>query len=183
MTFTFNPSIIGGQVQTVSAYVTDNVGAAGIYAYDASNNLFGSAVLPGTGAINVLLSVTTSGAPIAYVTVHNDGTDFAIDNFTFIWTATCSGSVEQLQSTIAALPASDFKVPRTAPAIKQLMLDEIILLEKLVANNAKEVVLLADLNALQVEVNATMVAGSDKTAVLALIEQIITTARAGQCHT
>jgi hypothetical protein len=121
MTFTFNPIVIGGQVQTVSVYVSDNVGSAGIYAYDSSNNLLGESFLPATGGVNTLLSVTTSGAPIAYVTIHDAGSQFGVDNFTFTWTVTCSGSVEELQSIVAALPVSDFRNPHTAPETKKLI--------------------------------------------------------------
>jgi hypothetical protein len=52
MTLTFNPALIGGNVKTVSAYVTDPSGPAGIYAYDSSNNLLGEDVLPSGGAVN-----------------------------------------------------------------------------------------------------------------------------------
>jgi hypothetical protein len=87
MTLTFNSAVVGGNVQTVSAYVTDPNGPAGIYAYDSSNNLLGQSLLPADGGVNVLLSVTSSGAPIAYVTVHDGGGSFTIDNFSFTWTA------------------------------------------------------------------------------------------------
>lgn len=180
MTFTFSPTVIGGQVQTVSVYVTDNYGPVGLYAYDSSNNLLGESVMP-TWGVNVLLSVTTSGAPIAYVTIHDAGSQFGISGFTFTYTATCSGNAEQLQTEVASLPASDFKDPKAAALTKKLLVSEIQLVEYLVANKKNELLILADLDLLQAEVNELMVAGNDKTAVLAAIQQIVALAKTGGC--
>jgi hypothetical protein len=83
MTFSFNPTVVGGSVDTVSAYVTAYGGPAGIYAYDSSNNLLGQSLLPAGGGVNGLLSVTSSGNPIAEVTIHDNGGTFTIDNFSF----------------------------------------------------------------------------------------------------
>ena len=181
MTFTFDPTIVGGQVNTVSAYVTDNVGSAGIYAYDSSNNLLAQSVFPTQFGTNVLLSVTSTSVPIAYVTIHNGGSLFAIDLFTFTWTASCSGDVEILQSAVAALPASDFKNPREASPTKEIITAEISLLEKLVAAKGDQVLIVADSGFIQAEINITMVEGSDKIALLSLIQQILAMNKSGQC--
>ena len=181
MTFTFDPTIIGGQVTTVSAYVTDNNGPGGIYAYDSSNNLLAQSVFPTQFGINVLLSVTSSSTPIAYVTIHNFGSQLAIDDFTFTWTASCSGDVEILQSAVEALPASDFKNPREASPTKEIITAEISLLEKLVAAKGDQVLIVADSGFIQAEINITMVEGSDKIALLSLIQQILAMNKSGQC--
>jgi hypothetical protein len=82
ITISFN-STVAGNVMTVSAYVTDPGGPAGIYAYGSSNALLGQAVLPGTGGTNALLTVTSTGNPVAYVIIHDGGGSFSIDNFSF----------------------------------------------------------------------------------------------------
>ncbi|MFM0728974.1 hypothetical protein PQQ52_00510 [Paraburkholderia sediminicola] len=73
--------VFEGAVQTVSVYLSGNTGA-GIYAYDVSGNLLGQALLSAAAA-NQLLSVTSSGNPITSVTIHDGGSTFAIDTFTF----------------------------------------------------------------------------------------------------
>jgi hypothetical protein len=181
MTLTFDPTVVVGQITTVSAYVSDNLGPAGIYAYDSSNNLLAQSVLAATGGTNVLLSVTSSSGPISYVTIHDGGSQFAIDNFTFTWTASCSGDVEDLQSDVAALPTSDFKNPRQASQTQKLITAEISILEKLVAAKGEQALILTTLGFIQAEVNITMVEGSDKIALLSLIQQIVATAKTGQC--
>lgn len=80
MTFQLN-STITGAVQTVSVYLSGNAGT-GIYAYDVSGNLLGQALLS-AAATNQLLSVTSTGNPISSVAIHDGGSTFAIDTFTF----------------------------------------------------------------------------------------------------
>jgi PKD repeat protein len=81
MTFTLDPLIIGN-VQMVSAYISGDT-SVGIYAYDANGILVGQASAP-AGANNVLVTVTSSGAPITSVQIHDGGATFIIDTLKFI---------------------------------------------------------------------------------------------------
>lgn len=94
MTFNFDPAVFGN-VQTISAYVTDYTEPAGIYAYDASNHLLGQAVMSSAG-VNTFLSLTVQN--IAYVTVNGSGGGpIAVDNVSLAWspittpTYSCTG--------------------------------------------------------------------------------------------
>lgn len=69
------------EVQNVSVYLSGPVNT-GLFAYDASGNLVGQAVLS-QPALNALLSVTSTGNPIARVEIHNGGATFAIDDLRF----------------------------------------------------------------------------------------------------
>lgn len=88
-------------VRTVSAYLTGPVDV-GIFAYDASNNLVGQALLPANAPANTLLSVTSHGLAIAKVEVHDGGASFAIDDVSF---TTSTGLF------VEADPASNAKNP------------------------------------------------------------------------
>lgn len=81
MTFSF----LLPDIKTVSAYVT-GPGDVGMYAYDSSNNLIGQVLLPNNAPENVLLSLTTSGTPIAKVTIHDGGATFLVDDISFTTT-------------------------------------------------------------------------------------------------
>ncbi|MHB9839705.1 hypothetical protein Q8F57_033330 [Paraburkholderia terrae] len=82
MGFFLNPSITGN-VQSVSAYITGPVGV-GIYAYDASNALVGTAQLNAEAPAPTLLSVTSlTGDPIVSVQIHDGGAQFLVDTVTF----------------------------------------------------------------------------------------------------
>ncbi|MFC3110363.1 PKD domain-containing protein [Undibacterium arcticum] len=83
MTFTLN-STITGAIQTVSAYVSGDT-SVGIYAYDVGGVLIGQSVTPGA-TNNLLVSVASSGNPIARVAIHDGGSSFAIDTLTFATT-------------------------------------------------------------------------------------------------
>jgi len=50
-----------------------------------------------------------------------------------------------------------------------------------VAQKRAQSLIFADLDAIRLEVNASMVAGADMTALLSLIQQIVAAAMAGQC--
>ncbi|WP_216674862.1 REJ domain-containing protein [Paraburkholderia elongata] len=83
MTFTLN-SAITGNVQSVSAYLSEGVGVnVGIYAYDALGALAGWAIAP-ANSVNTLVSVTSTGNPIATVQIHDGrGAFFGVDTVTF----------------------------------------------------------------------------------------------------
>ena len=80
MSFTFNLAITGS-IHSVSAYVSGEVNT-GLFAYSASGALIGQTVLP-SGAVNMLLTVTSSGDPITQLEIHDGGTSFAVDDLTF----------------------------------------------------------------------------------------------------
>ncbi|MFM0140650.1 hypothetical protein [Caballeronia grimmiae] len=67
-------------VKTVSAYITGP--GVGIYAYDAGNNLLGASQTQGTG-YNEFLTVTSASGPIAKVEIHDGGSSFYVDDFSF----------------------------------------------------------------------------------------------------
>lgn len=81
MTFTVNTAITGN-IQTASAYLS-GLSTIGLYAYDAGGLLVGQALAPGAPN-NVLVSVTSTGNPIASVQIHDSGSSFAIDTLSFV---------------------------------------------------------------------------------------------------
>ncbi|MCX4170811.1 MULTISPECIES: hypothetical protein [Paraburkholderia] len=83
MTFSLN-SAITGNVQSVSAYLSEGAGVnVGIYAYDASGALVGQAIAA-ANVVSTLVSVTSSGNPIATVQIHDGrGAFFGVDTVTF----------------------------------------------------------------------------------------------------
>jgi len=130
---TFSLSI--SNVKTVSAYVTGPANV-GIFAYDASNNLVGQSIstVPTTLA---LLSVTSSGAPIASVQVHDGGSTFSIDDISFVTAAPvnqCRAAAEDLYNAIAALPLSAYANSKTASKDRSRLLAEVVAFEKLRAS-------------------------------------------------
>lgn len=72
---------ITGNIQKVSAYIA-GTSSIGLYVYDASGTLVGQASTTGATETFVFVSVTSSGNPIARVTIHDGGSNFAIDTLT-----------------------------------------------------------------------------------------------------
>lgn len=154
---TFSLSI--ADVKTVSAYVTGPVDV-GIYAYDASNNLVGQSLLPANAPANTLLSVTTSGLPIAKVEIHDGGASFAIDDISFTTAApvpqvpSCRAASESLYNLIYAVPASAYVRPKTQALDRVRLLAEVVAYEKLRASGkASQKVLQAGLAVIKADVN------------------------------
>jgi hypothetical protein len=115
-------------VKTVSAYVTGPKDV-GIYAYDAANNLLAQALLPANAAANTLLSVTSSGAAITKIAIHDGGASFAIDDVSFTTAApvpppvpTCRSAAEDAYNLIAALPISTAYVRSKTATLDRLRL-------------------------------------------------------------
>jgi hypothetical protein len=81
MEFSFN-HYISGPVQTVSAYVLGLNTNAGLFAFDANNNLLGQALLPGNME-SATLSLTSSGNSIARLEVRGPGSSYFLDNLSF----------------------------------------------------------------------------------------------------
>jgi hypothetical protein len=120
MTLTF-VSPAAGSVQTVSVYVSNLTGSVGINAYDSANNLLGQATVP-NAVTNTLVTVTSSGNPIAYVTIQGGAGQFAIDNFSFTYTPpsapnySCTG----FQSPFDVALSLNSKTNRAIPLKAQL---------------------------------------------------------------
>lgn len=87
MTFTFDSNITG-TIQTVWAYISDSTMvpslSTGLYAFDAANALLGLALTPTGTNVNYLLSVTSSGNPIARVELLGWTGNYSIDDLTFV---------------------------------------------------------------------------------------------------
>lgn len=91
MTFTVNSGITG-DIESVSAYVSGEA-SVGMYGYDAGGLLVGQALTPGA-TDNMFLTFTSSGSPIARISIHDGGSSFAIDTLTFA-TAADVGTVPE----------------------------------------------------------------------------------------
>lgn len=106
MTFDLD-STITGNIQTASAYVSGDM-SIGIYAYDAAGVLVGQALTPGPGN-NFLVSVTSSGNPIASVAIHDAGRNFTIDTLTFSTPVTVpfAGFTPSLKIATGSSPNTD----------------------------------------------------------------------------
>jgi hypothetical protein len=81
MTFTLNPAIIGN-VQTASTYISAVENTVTLSAYDVSNNQVGQAVVSAPVS-NQLISVTTSGNPIAMVQISGGDGAYGVDELIF----------------------------------------------------------------------------------------------------
>uniref|UniRef100_UPI0010F697F4 cadherin-like domain-containing protein n=1 Tax=Pseudomonas sp. D(2018) TaxID=2502238 RepID=UPI0010F697F4 len=82
MEFDFNPAMIGN-IYHLSAYVT-GVENTGLFAYDSAGNLVGQSLLSVLSESNTLLTVTSHGAPIVKLAIHNGGASFAVDDLSFV---------------------------------------------------------------------------------------------------
>ncbi len=154
----FNVSI--ANVKTVSAYITGPANV-GIYAYDAGNNLVGSAI-SSSQMNNVFQSVTSSGADIARVDIHDGGATFFIDDLAFTTAPpppapTCHDSAEDTYNMIAALPASAYVRAKTAALDRLRLLIEVVEFEKLRASDkVSQKVLSAALLLIQADVKLSV---------------------------
>ncbi|MBS1972390.1 MAG: hypothetical protein JSU04_18945 [Bdellovibrionales bacterium] len=151
-------SVSIADVKTVSAYVTGPVNV-GIFAYDSADNLLGQALLPANAPANTLLSVTSSGAPIAKVAIHDGGASFAIDDLSFTTAApvpqvpSCRAASESLYNMISALPASAYIRAKTATLDRIRLLAEVVAYELLrTSNKATQKTLQAALVVIQADV-------------------------------
>jgi hypothetical protein len=59
--------------------------------------------MPAAG-VNVFLSATSSGAPIAYVTIHDGGGQFTIDNLSLTWNAATFSVLHSFNGADGATP-------------------------------------------------------------------------------
>jgi hypothetical protein len=181
MTFNLNSSITGN-VQSVSAYISGDT-STGLYAYDAGGSLVGQAVTVGA-ASNMLLSVTSSGNPIASVAIHDGGSSFTIDTLSFVAAPpvlTCTDVAQQLYNAVNVLPTLDFKSPYKAVSKRSEFKKEIAYFESLVARNASNSKLLNQLKEIQSEIVDDVKATTRRTNILNLIKQLIAMTYANQC--
>lgn len=80
MTFTLNQGITG-DISSVSAYISGG-NSVGLYGYDSNGSLIGQVTTPGA-TVNMFLSLSSSGAPISSIAIHNGGSTFTVDTLTF----------------------------------------------------------------------------------------------------
>lgn len=169
---TFSISI--ANVKTVSAYITGPADV-GIYAYDASNNLIGQAVTS-TSISNSLLSVTSSGAAIAKVAIHDGGASFYVDDVSFTTAApdvpVCRTYGQDLYNAVSALSSSAFSCSKSAASDKSLILKKIANFETLRSSKAGQKKLLSAMQDIQKEVKADIKAANAKP-ILQQIDQIL----------
>lgn len=161
-------------VKTVSAFITGPVDV-GIFAYDASNNLLGQALLPANSPANTLLSVTSSGAPIARVEIHDGGAAFAIDDLSFTTAApepqvpSCRAASESLYNMMSALQPAAFIRAKTAALDRIRLMAEVVAYEKFrTSGKATQKTLQAALAVIQADV-VFSVKPANRTAILSQI--------------
>lgn len=176
-------SIDIANVSTVSAYVSGPANT-GIFAYDSSDNLVGQASLTAP-ALNTLLSITTSGNPIARVDIHDGGATFAIDNFSFTTAdpvLTCRDIAKELYDAIVALPGSAFNcIPPMVIIDRARLLKEVNNFEKLRAAKASQKKLLDALNVLKKDITKT-IKPAPAASLLDKVNQLITKTKANACY-
>lgn len=181
MTFSFDP-VITGSIATVSAYLSGDAGT-GIYAYDSNGFLVGQSLLPVGAPYNTLLSVSSSGAPIAMVTIHDGGGSFGVDNFSFtqvVSAPTCPQLAQNLYDGVVTLPNSDFKSRRVSVKRAQLK-NEIADLQNLLSVNSSPSQQLYELKEIKEDLNDWIKPGTNRTNLLNLIDQLIANINAGHC--
>ncbi len=180
MTFDINVS----DVKTVSAYILGLNTDTGIYAYDSLGNLLGQSILPG-GLESSTLSVTSSGAPISRVEIHDGGSSFFVDDFTFITAPPavpiCRAKGEDLYNSVMALGSISFKcVSSKATSSKNRILKEIAYFETLRAANAGQKKLLATLAVIKVDIKLSIKA-ADAAPLLLKVDQLAALVKANSC--
>ncbi|MBS1972391.1 MAG: hypothetical protein JSU04_18950 [Bdellovibrionales bacterium] len=178
-----NMSLSIANVKTVSAYVTGPQDV-GIYAYDVSNNLVGQAVLPANAPANTLLSVTSSGAAITKISIHDGGASFAIDDLSFTTAAptvpACRSKDQALYDAVNALSSSAFVCSKSAASNKSTILKKIADFEKLRAAAAGQKKLLTAMQDIQKEVKSDIKAANAK-AILQQIDDLIALIKSNGC--
>lgn len=182
----FDETIIGGPVTSVSAYVTGFASAITIAAYDASGNLISSAKTDGPNYVgstfqpNMLLTVSST-IPIAAVQILKHSSYyswFSVDNFSYSWIETCAILTENLSTTISGIPLADFVSQTTAADDKNVLIKFAADIDKMVEQNMKRTNIEKKLLELRVLVNFYLHTGTDRTSVLAAIDGVSSQIRA-----
>lgn len=181
MRFDFDSAILG-DVQSVSAYISGDY-SVGIYAYDAAGAFLGQA-LTGGPSNNMLVSVSSSGNPIARVEIHNGGSTFAIDtlSITSADTApTCENLVDSLYNDILAIPSSAFKSAAKAVSQRNTLLNDVIQLRAMMDANVSKKKILAQISKISLEVNTWLKACTCRDALNILLNEIANMVKNDQC--
>jgi len=180
----FNLSL--SNIQTVSTRITGPA-HVGIYAYDASDNLVGQSVTE-SSVYNALVTVTSSGAPITKVEIHNGGATFAIDDLSFTAppvappVPVCRAAAEAAYNLISALPVSAYVRSKTAAQDRTRLLIEVVAFEKLRAQGkVSQKLLSAALSLIQFDVKYS-VKSSSNAAILQKLVEINNLIKANACQ-
>lgn len=179
---TFNFSL--ADIKTVSAYITGPANV-GLYAYDSTNNLIGQSILQESSPSNSLLSVTSSSAPITRVEIHDGGSSFFVDDFTFITAPPaepiCRVKAQDLYNSVNALGNIGFKCATSeVPRSKIRILKEIAEFERLRAANAGQKKLLYMLGIIRSDIRLNIKA-ADAAPLLLKVDALISLTKAGSC--
>lgn len=173
-------------VKTVSANITGPANV-GIFAYDANGNLVGDAVSSASTS-NALLSLTSSGAAITYVEIHDGGASFFVDDVAFTTAPTvppvpaCRAASEAAYSLIAALPASAYLRAKTAALDRLRLLVEVVEFERVrAAGKASQKVLSAALTIIQLDVKLSVKSPQNQP-VLQKLDQLNTLIKSNSCQ-
>ncbi|MBK9322589.1 MAG: hypothetical protein IPM97_06485 [Bdellovibrionaceae bacterium] len=171
-------------IKTVSAYVFGLNTRTGIYAYDSLGNLVGQSILP-DGIAATVLSVTSSSSPITRVEIHDGGSSFFVDDFTFITAPPaapiCRVKAQDLYNSVNALGNISFKCATSQEArSKNRILKEIVEFERLRAANAGQKKLLAMLAIIKGDIKLSIKA-ADAAPLLLKVDELISLTKAGSC--
>jgi hypothetical protein len=178
MTFTLDQSVLAN-VQTVSAYVS-GITPVGIYAYDSSGTLVGSAAAP-SGTLNALVTVTSSGNPIASITIHDGGSAFIIDTLMLTQpdVMTCDQAKAKLRQLINALTSADLKwIP---PAKRLKLVVDIATLAVMFQKGATDAQLLKVLYTIRQDILNAGPASDSQAKLLSIVDQMIAIVSAHLC--
>jgi len=181
MNFYANSSITGN-IQTVSTYAYGD-SIVEMYAYDSSGSLVGQAVTSGAPN-NTLLTVSSSGNPIARVYFIASGLGFAIDTLSFETAPdvpVCTVATQDLRNAVSALSLTQFKSYKKAQDAKDQMLKDIDSLQTALDANSSNAKLLLKLRVIEGEVSNGLKSGPARTDLLNMINQIKSLINANQC--
>lgn len=151
----FNISI--ANVKTISAFVTGPADI-GMFGYDASNNLVAS-LITAVPTNNQLMSITSSGAAITRLEIHDGGATFLIDDLTFTVPATvniCRATDQAAYDLVSALPLSAYIRSKTASLDRVRIMAEIAEFEKLRLKGTSQKLLSAALVIIQSDVKLSI---------------------------
>lgn len=167
MTFSLNPTILTN-VQSVSTFVSAG-GSIGIFAYDANGVLVGQAATV-ANPTNAILSVQSTGAPIASVQIHDGGSSFAIDtlSFTTVDAPVCADVALALYNAVKALADKDFKDLTK----KKKLLDEVARFQYLVKTNASDSILRNQLYQIRTDIYDWVKTCDKRTALQKVVDQL-----------
>lgn len=178
MTFTIDQSILPN-VQSVSAYVSGPM-PIGIYAYDSSGALVGS-VSATAETSNTLMTVTSSGNPIASIAIHDGGSNFGVDTLTLTQpdVMTCDQAKAKLRQSLSALTSADLKwIP---PAKRLKLIIDVATLAVMVQKGATDAQILKILYTIRQDILTAGPACDSQAKLLSIVDQMIAIVSAHIC--